>query len=110
MRYLVYGKHAAIRDNHLLNEFKEKAKTYFSHVDITAPKAMHLYALTVYDSIFTKTVFQIQRNIQFLKAILNDTVDIFWIKFLTSLLTRSRKQNYHYESLGISKSKQWQLF
>jgi hypothetical protein len=99
---------AAIRDNHLLNEFKEKAKTYFSHVDITAPKAMHLYALTVYDSIFTKTVFQIQRNIQFLKAILPMILLIsFGLSFLTSfLLTRSRKQELAImRSLGISKSK-----
>lgn len=97
---------ATIRDNKLLNEFKEKAKKYFEYVDITATKAK--YALTIYDSIFTKTVFQIQRNIQFLKAIFPVFLFIsFGIGLLTSfMITRNRKQELAImRSMGIGKLK-----
>ncbi|MDD4493389.1 MAG: hypothetical protein PHV32_03430 [Eubacteriales bacterium] len=99
---------ATLRDNHRLSEFKQKAKRYYTSVDITAAKTEYRYALTVYDSIFMKTVFQIQKNIQFLKIIL-PIILLFslGIGLLTSyLFTRNRQQELAVmRSLGTSKMK-----
>lgn len=98
---------ATIKDNYKLNEFKSAAKKYYVSVNAKIFSGGY-YALIVYDDIFTQTVTQIQRNIQFLKAVYPLMVIFsFIIGYLVSyLFTRNRKKELAVmRSLGVSKFK-----
>ena len=99
---------ATINDNYKLNEFKAKAKKDYVSVGEKMFTGTKFYALTVYDDIFTKALTQIQRNIQFLKAVYPLVVVFsFVIGYLVSyLFTRNRKKEVAVmRSLGISRFK-----
>gem|GEM_PF-2576240 len=99
---------ATISDNYKLNEFKGKAKEHYVSVGAKMFIGTKVYALTVYDDIFTKAVTQIQRNIQFLKAVFPLVVVFsFVIGYLVSyLFTRNRKKEVAVmRSLGVSRFK-----
>ncbi len=99
---------ATINDNYKLNEFKEKAMTYYVSAGSRLFVGTMLYALTVYDDAFINSVLQIRRNIQFLKAIYPLVIVFsFVIGYLVSyLFTRNRKKEVAVmRSLGISRVK-----
>jgi ABC-type antimicrobial peptide transport system permease subunit len=97
---------ATISDNYKLNDFKANAKKYYVSVGAKTFSGTSSYGLTVYDDIFVKAVSQIQRNIQFLKAVYPVIILFsFVIGYLVSFLfTRNRKKEVAVmRSLGASK-------
>lgn len=99
---------ATIVDNYKIKSFKEKAKEYYTPVNASSNADSRGYSLTVYDDIFMKSVLQIQRNLQFLKAIYPLILSFsFAIGYLLSyLFTRNRRREVAVmRSLGISRNK-----
>ncbi len=97
---------ATVIDNYKLNEFKANAKKYYVSAGSKNFSGTSYYALTTYDDIFIKAVSQIQKNIQFLKAVYPVIILFsFVIGYLVSFLfTRNRKKEVAVmRSLGASR-------
>lgn len=99
---------ATLKDNYKLNEFKDIAQEYYVHTGSNKFVGRNFYGLTVYDDLFIKSVIQLRRNIQFLKAVYPLVIAFsFVIGYLVSyLFTRNRNREVAVmRSLGISKFK-----
>lgn len=97
---------ATISDNYKLNEFVEKAETFYIPAGSRIFLGTNIYALTIYDDSFVNSVLQIRRNIQFLKSVYPVVMIFsFVIGYLVSFLfTRNRKKEVAVmRSLGASR-------
>jgi hypothetical protein len=97
---------ATINDNYKLNEFVNKAETFYVPAGSRILIGTNMYALTIYDDNFVTSVLQVRRNIQFFKAVYPVVMLFsFVIGYLVSFLfTRNRKKEVAVmRSLGASR-------
>mgnify|MGYP006878617987 CR=1 FL=1 len=97
---------AIIVDNNKLNEFKEKAKRYYTKVDISKGASEYSFALTVYDSQLVNGITAINRNLHFVKLV--SSVILFLSSgigfFVCFLSTKNRNIEFALlRSLGLSR-------
>lgn len=97
---------AIITDNNELNEFKEKAKRYYTKVDISMGTSEYSFALTVHDSQLINATTAISKNLYLTK--LASTVILLLSSgigfFVCLLCTKNRNVEFALlRSLGMSK-------
>lgn len=97
---------AIITDNNSLNEFKEKAKRYYTKVDISMGTSEYTFALTVHDSQLNNTTAAINKNLYFIR--LASSVILFLSLgigfFVCFLYTKNRKIEFALlRSLGMNR-------
>lgn len=97
---------AIITDNNKLNDFKEKAKRYYTKVDISMGASEYSFALTVHDSQLINATTAINKNLHLIK--LASSVILFLSSgigfFVCFLCTKNRNVEFALlRSLGMSK-------